>query len=95
MFIDASRARAIVKKASALVKDPKTKSWLQTDERGFWEAEARRLIETAAEKHPTVGADEVDEQAAFFIGLRALEVVKADLQKRLDDGTKKPRNRKA
>ena len=62
--------RDLVRAASAIVEDPFTRSWLFSDERGTFEAIAKRLLEheETFERYP----EKAREQAAEIIALQAL-----------------------
>jgi hypothetical protein len=71
---DPERARRIVRLAATHVKDPSTRSWLLADERGTFEKLAEEYLDktSARAAQLEMSADEVDDEIATVIGLRAL-----------------------
>lgn len=81
---DTERARKIVKLAAKKTKIKSVKHWLEFDERGVWEKEARHLIEKTSEKAKTAGWNDeaVDDQIADYLVFLALEATLKDAKKR-------------
>jgi len=71
---DYDRGRRIVRLASEQVKDPATRAWLLADERGTFEKLAAEYLDKTAAKADQLGmsAEQVDNEIATVIGLRAL-----------------------
>lgn len=71
---DPERQRKIVRLASTHVKDPSTRAWLLADERGTFEKLAAEYLDKTADKAAQLGmsAEQVDNEIATVIGLRAL-----------------------
>ena len=72
------RARRIVKLAATKTTVEYLRTWFLRDERGGWEKDAIRLIDTSAARATELKLtdDEVDEQCALmlvYLGLSALE----------------------
>lgn len=71
--------REVVRKASEGVEDSMAKDWLWKDERGTWEMNAREILEMPGLEEKAqaagLGREDVIEEAATVLRLRALEAV--------------------
>lgn len=83
-MIDHQRARRIVKLAVTETKNNYLKNWLERDEHGVWEQDARTLIELSRSRADLLGLTEaqVDQQVACVLVLRGLKVLLEDARKR-------------
>jgi hypothetical protein len=82
------RARKIVRLAADQVKNPSSKAWFLADEHGFWEKQARDLLEKSADKARDLGLseDQVNAETANYLGYLALTAA-------LENAKKKSRKR--
>jgi hypothetical protein len=78
------KARELVKRAAAQVKDVQAKDWLEKDERGTWEQLAARYLKRADEIRTEKGwtEEEMDEAVASNLALAALEARLRDERRR-------------
>lgn len=79
-----SRARAIVRQASTLVKNKTAKSWLFNDEFGNWEKQANEWIEKAQVKLAHKSEEAQNKEIAQVLAFLAVEAT-------LQSATKKGR----
>ena len=79
------RPRKIVRLAADQVKNPSTKAWFLADEKGFWEKQARDLLEKSADKARSLGLseDQVNEETANYLGYLALTAALEHAKKNL------------
>lgn len=80
---DTSRARHIVRLASALVKNKAAKTWLLEDPRGTWELQVCGLLESTRTRATKLrfSSEQVDTEIAVHIGFLALSALLENAKK--------------